>query len=567
MDYLTYNHQEIVRPSSEPSIEDEVDVESQTDDEQEELASLDESSLCTISEVDAAGDKNYALPFRKSLFANVAPYIAFQSHECNGSNLPHGITKHLKWRLSTITPQLVRRTLTNSGYRMMKKSQDWCGTWGKHMRSNCFKTLKEYQKINHFPGTFQVGRKDRLWRNLSRMMMKHGKKEFGFIPRTYVLPQDLRCFRQVWDKQGCKEKWIIKPPASARGTGIRVVNRWAQIPKKRPVVVQQYLSKPMLIDGAKFDLRLYVLVTSFNPLRIYLYPDGLVRFASVKYVDDINYLSDRFMHLTNYSINKSSASYTKNDSPDSCSGHKWTIKTLWSYLEKKQVNVQNLWATMKDMIVKTMIGAESSINCLTKANISSRYSCYELFGVDILLDENLKPWLLEVNISPSLQSASPLDVAVKGPLIQNVFNIAGYQLPTSLSQRALETLAKKYQFDPVCQDYKLHRTSLSLQERQKQYQYLTTRDREDYLDDIIEDLTPDDVRHLIAYEDELTQLDRFEKIFPTANSHEYFQYFEAPRYYNMLLDAWNEKYADNREEGIARLQKLCKTKYHLEQNV
>ncbi|XP_033218603.1 tubulin polyglutamylase TTLL4-like [Belonocnema kinseyi] len=565
MDILTYNHQEMVHVK--PSIEDEADLESQTDEDQEELASLDEGSLCTISEVDAAGDKNSALPFRKSLFSNVAPYIAFQSYECNGSSMPQDITKHLKWRLSTITPQLVRRTLTNSGYRLMKKTQDWCGTWGKHMRSNCFKTLKEYQKINHFPGTFQVGRKDRLWRNLSRMMLKHSKREFGFIPRTYVLPQDLRCFRQVWDKQGSKEKWIIKPPASARGTGIRVVHRWAQIPKKRPVIVQQYLSKPMLIDGAKFDLRLYVLVTSFNPLRIYLYPDGLVRFASVKYIDDINCLSDRFMHLTNYSINKSSASYTDNDSPDSCSGHKWTIKTLWSYLEKKEVNVQKLWSTMKDIVVKTMIAGESSINCLSKANVSSRYCCYELFGVDILLDDNLKPWLLEVNISPSLQSASPLDVAVKGPLIRNVFNMAGYQLPVSLSQREMETLGKQYQLDPVCQDYRLHRTSLSLQERQKQYHYLSTRDREDYLDDIIEDLTPDDVRTLIAYEDELTQLDRFEKIFPTATSNEYFQYFEAPRYYNMLIDAWDEKYADNREEGITRLQKLCKTKYHLEQNV
>jgi len=69
-------------------------------------------------------------------------------------------------------------------------------------------------------------------------------------------------------------------PASARGTGIKVVHRWAQIPKKRPLVVQKYISQPYLINGSKFDLRLYVLVTSINPLRIYIYDDGLVRFAS-----------------------------------------------------------------------------------------------------------------------------------------------------------------------------------------------------------------------------------------------------------------------------------------------
>ncbi|XP_076161745.1 tubulin monoglutamylase TTLL4 [Ptiloglossa arizonensis] len=567
MDVIAYNHCEVTSIAN--SI-DGGDIEGQYEDEVEEiLPYIDiDQNLLTIDQLsDVTGDKRGKMPFRRSLFPNVGPYIAFQLFDCKGPIVPYEVTRHLKWRLSTITPLIVRRTLANSGFRLMKKSQEWCGTWGKHMKSVCFKTLKESQKINHFPGTFQIGRKDRLWRNLSRMMVKHGKREFGFIPKTYVLPQDLRCFRQVWEKSGNKEKWIVKPPASARGTGIKVVHRWSQIPKKRAVVVQQYLSRPKLISDAKFDLRLYVLVTSFNPLRIYIYPDGLVRFASVKYTDDINYLSDRFMHLTNYSINKTNATYTSNDCVDSCSGHKWTLKTLWSYLEKEHVNISKLWASMKDIVIKTMIAGESSINTLSKANMSSRYCCYELFGVDILLDENLKPWLLEVNISPSLQSSSPLDIAIKGPLIKNVFNIAGYQLPHSLSTEEEAKLMQRYQLDVVCQDFRLYRTSLSYQERHKQSLYANLRNREDYLDDIIEDLTPDDVRHFITYEDELTQLDQFEKIFPTIDSHQYQQYFDVPRYYNMLFDAWEMKYGDNREKGILRLQKLCQTKYHLEQEL
>ncbi|KOC61042.1 Tubulin polyglutamylase TTLL4 [Habropoda laboriosa] len=569
MDLIAYyQHHEIA--SVENSIEDG-DLEGQNEDEEEEILSFIDIDrrLLTIDQLTSNGgsDKRCKMPFRRSLFAYVAPYIAFQSFDSKGPILPYEVTKHLKWRLSTITPLIVRRTLVNSGFRLMKKCQEWCGTWGKHMKSLGFRSLKESQKINHFPGTFQIGRKDCLWLNLSRMMMKHEAKEFGFVPRTYVLPRDLSCFRQVWKKLGSKAKWIVKPPASARGTGIKVVHRWSQIPKKRAVVVQQYLSRPKLIRGAKFDLRLYVLVTSFNPLKIYIYPDGLVRFASVKYNDDINYLSDRFMHLTNYSINKTNSTYTNNDCADSCTGHKWALRTLWSYLEKEQVNVSKLWTTMKDIVVKTMIAGESSISSLTKANTSSRYCCYELFGFDILLDENLKPWLLEVNISPALQSSSTLDTAVKGPLIKSVFNIAGYQLPNTLSPEEAEKLAQRYQLDAVCQDYRLHKTALSCQERQKQSMYANLRNREDYLDDIIKDLTPDDVRHLITYEDELTQLDTFEKIFPTSTSYEYLQYFEVPRYYNMLLDAWEMKYAENRSKGIMRLQKLCQKKYHLEQQM
>ena len=557
MDLIAYNHREIASISS--SVDDE-------DDEVEKiLPYIDiDRHLLTIDQLVSAGEKRCKMPFRRSLFSNVPPYIIFQSFESKGPIMPYEVTRHLKWRLSTITPLIVRRTLVNSGYRLMKKCQEWGGTWGKYMKSVCFKELKETQKINHFPGAFQIGRKDKLWRNLSRMMLKHEIREFDFVPMTYVLPQDLYYFKQVWKKSGHKEKWILKPPASARGSGIKVVHRWSQIPKKRAVVVQRYLSRPRLISGAKFDLRLYVLVTSFNPLKVYIYPDGLVRFASVKYNDDINYLSDRFMHLTNYSINKTNSTYTSNDCVDSCSGHKWSLKTLWSYLEREHVNVSNLWASMKDIVVKTIIAGESSISNLTTANVMSRYCCYELFGFDILLDEDLKPWLLEVNISPSLQTSSPLDTAIKGPLIRNVFNIASFQLPNTLSSEDTDKVAKNYQLDRVCHDCRLYRTGLSLQEWDKQSSYANLRDRDEYLEDIIEDLTPDDVRQLIIYEDELTQLDRFEKIFPTSSSHKYLQYFDIPRYYNMLFDAWEMKYGDNREKGISRLQELCESKYHLE---
>lgn len=92
------------------------------------------------------------------------------------------------------------------------ESMDWVGTWGKHMKSVCFKGLKESQKINHFPGTFQIGRKDRLWRNLHKLMIKYGSKEFGLMPKTYVLPHDLKALKYDWDKYAAlNDKWIIKP--------------------------------------------------------------------------------------------------------------------------------------------------------------------------------------------------------------------------------------------------------------------------------------------------------------------------------------------------------------------
>lgn len=76
--------------------------------------------------------------------------------------------------------------------------------------------------------------------------------------------------------------------------------------------MSKYVSKPHLIRGYKYDLRLYVLVTSFDPVKIYMFKDGLVRLATVPYSTSKSSLKQRFVHLTNYSVNKKAEAYVKN---------------------------------------------------------------------------------------------------------------------------------------------------------------------------------------------------------------------------------------------------------------
>lgn len=78
-----------------------------------------------------------------------------------------------------------------------------------------------------------------------------------------------------------------------------------------------------------------------------MHTDGLARFASVKYSEKNETLNDRYMHLTNYSINKLSTNYDKNEDANACKGHKWTIKSLLAYFEEQGINTNLLWGALR----------------------------------------------------------------------------------------------------------------------------------------------------------------------------------------------------------------------------
>nr|XP_056707584.1 tubulin monoglutamylase TTLL4 [Euleptes europaea] len=500
-----------------------------------------------------------------SLFPNMPPTIYFGTRDERVEKLPWEQRKMLRWKMSTVTPNIVKQTVGRSHFKVSRRNNDWLGCWGHHMKSPGFRIIREHQKLNHFPGSFQIGRKDRLWRNVSKMQTRFGKKEFNFLPQSFILPQDIKLLRKAWEDCGSHQKWIVKPPASARGIGIQVIHKWSQLPKRRPLLVQRYLHKPYLIGGSKFDLRIYVYVTCYDPLRIYLFKDGLVRFASCKYSPSMKSLNNKYMHLTNYSINKKNVDYKANADETACQGHKWALKALWSYLNQKGIDSEAIWEKIKDIVVKTIIASEPYITNLVKLYVRRPYCCHELFGFDVMLDENLKPWILEVNISPSLHSNSPLDVSIKGQMVRDVLNLAGFILPnaddvtspsgsSSSSTTSLNTALKEKS-----------RPSLELftAEKTKKAYYVTQKvpDQEFY-STILDVLTPDDVRVLIETEDEFSRRGQFERIFPSRVSMRYLRFFEQLRYFNILVAQWELKYFSNKIKGVDLLRSWCYRGYH-----
>lgn len=316
--------------------------------------------------------------------------------------------------------------------------------------------LLPWQRINHFPGMSNIARKARMAQCLDRMRRQF-PADYGFYPRTWVLPAELTSFRSEFDAQGKSSRmYIIKPDAGCQGKGIYLTQELDdRLQGMESQVAQLYVRRPLLIDGFKFDLRVYVLVTSLRPLRVYVYSDGLARFCTSEYVKpNQSNMGDRCMHLTNYAINRHSEHFVHNeDAEDDGTGSKRSLRWLLSWIKQERGEKQaaQLWSRIGSCVVKTLapvlpqlhreyrntFGAE-----VYESHSPSYYKsakpatgeaetglppvegsrCIEILGFDFMVDEGLKPWLIEVNHLPSFATDSPLDMGIKSKVIQTALS-------------------------------------------------------------------------------------------------------------------------------------------------
>jgi len=222
-------------------------------------------------------------------------------------------------------------------------ADDWDVCWiDKTVPTETLAKMRPYQKINHFPGILSIARKNNLGKNLMKMK-KSFPETYNFFPQTYLLPTDYQEFKNQFLKAKKPKTFIIKPEASSQGKGIFLTKTWEGISPKDRYVAQKYLKKPYLIDGLKFDLRLYVLLAGCDPLRIFLFQDGLGRFATEPYrAPTGDNMGDVCMHLTNYAINKENPNFVFNNSSAADDvGHKKSLKAVFKVLMRDGKCVNN----------------------------------------------------------------------------------------------------------------------------------------------------------------------------------------------------------------------------------
>ena len=337
-------------------------------------------------------------------------------------------------------------------------------------------------RVNGFPGMAECVSKCALSRCLS-FHQRLFPSDFDFFPVTYDLGSAAglsdACAYLAASKGS--RALIVKPSRGSQGAGIVLAVHVHQLqavlyssPNKR-FVAQHYVDSALLGEY-KFDLRVYVLVTGLKPLTLHVFHDGLARVCTEPYCRptavNLSHASP-LSHLSNYSLNKHSFAFkpaTEDQSEPpvlpthlcSSSGpasaatvrraaapfatspcinlddvaNKRSIRAALSQLahQGSEVDVARFWAEVDEIAEKTLVAMTPALWSRYSATFKSAAdesslgsACFHLLGFDLLLDETLKVWLLEVNSAPSWATDSALDWRVKASVWENSMHLLGVQ--------------------------------------------------------------------------------------------------------------------------------------------
>lgn len=248
------------------------------------------------------------------------------------------------------------------------------------------------------------------FRSLSRMLDPMLFSE-GF-PETWLLPRDM-CKLQAAMEASPRQPYILKPRNSSEGNGIRLLLSISDVgQRKDDAVVQRYVDAPLLVDGLKFDLRLYVLVKQLKPLEIWMCREGLVRLCTDEYeTPSKKNMHNVTAHLTNYSLNKRAPRFVHTEDEHGAGGSKRSLSSMLpTILEALPgVDEDELWTRLSSVTIRGMLplvpfllDADRQHRQGLQSGKSRGPHLSQLFGVDLLLDRHGMPWFLEVNSFPSL---------------------------------------------------------------------------------------------------------------------------------------------------------------------
>ncbi|CAD7956470.1 unnamed protein product [Amoebophrya sp. A25] len=330
----------------------------------------------------------------------------------------------------------VRYAIRKLGWEEVTTETTDCSVaWLEH--GDSVLNLTPYQAVSKIEGMVPICRKAACAISLNRIA-KSFPNAYSFVPKTWVLRRDGFDEATHLEKVMTERKgwvYIAKPTAGSQGRGVQLVKRWPDLKpiirevwpdgldnsealkyrRKVEFVVQRYVTRPLLVNGYKFDCRIYVLVTSITPLRAYLFEEGLARFCTVPYERPKSHnLANSCMHLTNYAVNKKSTDFLPSRQHDE--GSKRSLSSVFDLIHSEEgPDPATMWQQIKELSERTLLAIKPSLIEHYAHFLAGKMGHhphgakgFQVIGLDIIFEDNCRPKLLELNANCSLSCLSPM---------------------------------------------------------------------------------------------------------------------------------------------------------------
>lgn len=280
----------------------------------------------------------------------------------------------------------VKAVFERLGFRLKSGEDDWDVLWAHDYpfvtMDKVMSMLKPHQKVNHFPGSGFITNKGSL-----------ASLKLDNFPKAFRIPSDRNELLKYADKYP-DSLWVQK---NNNHRGIKIKGLQEVDFDSNGTFVQEFISKPLLIDGRKFDIGVYVVLTSLSPLRVYIINDeALFRFCPKEYYPfdpadvDTYVIHDAYKPI--WEIPPLQDLYIN---------QKYSMKETFNrYMINEGKNVTKLWHDIHSIIRTLYLRKQSALmSAGAKHNLKN---FFEMVRFDFMVDENMKLYLMEVNMSPNM---------------------------------------------------------------------------------------------------------------------------------------------------------------------
>ena len=264
-------------------------------------------------------------------------------------------------------------------------------------------SLVSFCQENDFAGWARVDNKASLSAEVERYRKQRGAEAYRALPATYTMPDEHA--ELIAAHAASPGRWLVKPANLHNGHGIHLIKSPDEAPVRSGWVVQRYIEPPALVHDRKASLRVFLLVTSVKPARVYLFRGGRTVFSVEPYVSGNYQAGSLPMHIahTNVFGERVDAAFEETKRVLDHPNAEWPYARLARYLRAAGMDTDALWKQLRQLARETVDLLDSNGIFAAQASDASCFAYVpKIVGLDILINRDGRPWLTEIETDPTM---------------------------------------------------------------------------------------------------------------------------------------------------------------------